>query len=167
VQITYRLTPDDFYQGCIAWRTRRKWRRWLLRIAYFIVGAAVLVSLLMLALDRSASTIPTALVGIGFGGVWFAYMLLAPKFFAGRQFKNNPTAQTPIILDASEQGLEFRNPHVESKAAWSAYVAWGEAKSVFIVMPQPRLYFPIPKRAFNEEQLTEFRGILTRNIHQK
>ncbi len=34
-------------------------------------------------------------------------------------------------------------------------------------MPQPRLYFPIPKQAFNEEQLAEFRDILKHNIGKK
>lgn len=81
MRITYQLTPDDFYQGCIGWR------RWLLRIAYFVVGAALLVSLLTLAVDRSPSIIPTALGGVGFGIVWFAYMFLAPRFFAGRQIQ--------------------------------------------------------------------------------
>jgi hypothetical protein len=76
-------------------------------------------------------------------------------------------AQSPITLDASEQGLEFHNPHAESKVAWSAYIGWGEAKSVFILMPQPRMYITIPKRALDEEQLAEFREILRRNIRNK
>lgn len=167
MQVTYQLTADDFYHGYVAWRDRRKWRRWLRRTAYFVVAAVILLSLLTFALDRTTSTIPTALGGVSFGAIWFALMLLAPKFFSRRQFRNSPTAQSPITLDVSERGLEFHNIHSESKAAWSAYVAWGEAKSVFIIMPQPRLYITIPKRAFNEGQLVEYREILKRNISNK
>jgi hypothetical protein len=70
-------------------------------------------------------------------------------------------------MEVSEPGLEFHNPHAESKVAWSAYVAWGEAKSVFIIMPQPRAYVAIPKRAFSEAQVPEFRDMLRRNIVMK
>jgi len=94
-------------------------------------------------------------------------MLLAPGFYSRRQFKNNPMAQSPITLDISEQGLEFHNAHADSKVAWSAYVAWGEVGSVFVVMPQPRAYITIPKRAFGEGQVGEFREILRRNIGNK
>jgi hypothetical protein len=91
-------------------------------------------------------------------------MLVAPGFYSRRQFRNNPLAQSPITLFVSEQGLEFHNVHADSKLAWSAYMAWGEVKSVFIIMPQPRAYVPIPKRAFSSDQQSEFRELLRRNI---
>jgi hypothetical protein len=40
-------------------------------------------------------------------------------------------------------------------------------KSVFVIMPQPRLYIAIPKRAFSEEQISEFRELLRRNVGKK
>jgi len=164
VHITYQLTPEDFYQGFIAWRSRRKWQKWLRWIAYPIVATASLTSLLLLLVARSSETTPFALFGLIFGVGWFTYMLLAPRFYSRRQFRNHPVAQSPITLDVSEQGFEFHNAHADSKVAWSAYVAWGEAKSVFVVMPQPRAYITIPKRAFTDEQQAEFREILRRNI---
>jgi len=164
VQITYQLTPDDFYQGCLAWRSRRKWQRWLRWISYFVVAIASLTSLLMLLVARDPETTPIALFGIIFAIGWFAYMLLAPGFYARRQFRNNPIAQSSITLDVSEQGLKFHSAHADSTLAWSAYVGWGEVKSVFVIMPQPRAYMTVPKRAFSEGQLGEFREILRRNI---
>lgn len=137
------------------------WVRWT---AYVIVGVSSLVCLLMLLLDRRTGTRPAALGGIGFGLVWFTWMLLAPRFYSRRQFRNNPIAQSQISLNISDQGFESHNAHADSRVAWSAYVAWGEAKSVFILMPQPRIYVAIPKRAFTEEQQTEFREILRRNV---
>jgi hypothetical protein len=76
-------------------------------------------------------------------------------------------AQSPITLKVSEHGLEFHNAHADSRVAWSAYVAWGETKSVFVIMPQPRAYITIPKRAFGEEEVGEFREILRRNVGKK
>lgn len=73
-------------------------------------------------------------------------------------------AQSPITLEASETGLQFQNAHADSKVAWSAYVGWGEGKSVFVILPQPRIYITIPKRAFTAEQESEFREMLRHNI---
>lgn len=164
MQATYQLTPDDFYQGMLAWRAQRKWQTWTRWIAYFIVGIALLISLLALLLTRSAAETPIALAGIAFGVLWFAWMLLAPRFFSKRQFRNHPTAQSPVTFEASEAGLEFHSAHGDSKVSWSAYVGWGESKSVFVIMPQPRIYVTIPKRAFAEEQVGEFRELLRHNI---
>ena len=167
MQVSYQLTSEDFYQGCLAWRSRRKWQEWLRWIAYFIVACALFICLIMLLINRTAETTPFAVFSIVFCMLWFAYMLLAPRLSARRQFRNNPTAQSRITLDVSEQGLQFHNPHAESKVAWSAYVGWGETKSVFVIMPQPRAYNAIPKRAFTTEQLAEFRKILRRNVVTK
>jgi hypothetical protein len=137
------------------------------RIAYFVVAGAIIVSLSALLFDRHTEADPVAEFGVAFGVLWFAYMLLAPRLSTRRQFRNNPMAQSRIDLDASEQGLEFHSPHAESKVAWSAYVAWGEGKSVFVLLPQPRAYITIPKRAFAEDQVGEFREMLRRNIGEK
>jgi hypothetical protein len=76
-------------------------------------------------------------------------------------------AQSPIALDVLEDGLKFHSPHADSRMAWSAYVAWGETNSVFVIMPQPRTYVTIPKRAFTDAQVAEFREALRRNIVAK
>lgn len=164
MQVTYQLTQEDFYQGHLGWRSRRKWQQWVRWIAYFVVACSSLISLFLLVVDRSAETTPFAVFSVVLGVLWFAYMLLAPRLSTRRQFRNYPLAQSQITLHTSEQGLAFHNPHAESRIAWSAYVGWGEAKSVFVIMPQPRAYVAIPKRAFTAEQLSEFRELLRRNI---
>jgi hypothetical protein len=103
----------------------------------------------------------------GFGVLWFAFMLAAPRLSARRQFRNTPTAHSPYTIEASDEGLHIQSAHTDSIVAWSAYVAWGENKSVFVVLPQPRIYVPIPKRAFTAEQVSGFREILRRNVSKK
>jgi hypothetical protein len=157
VQVTNQLTPEDFYHGFQAWRNQRKLQKWTRLTAYFIVTAGSLLCLAMLFLEAHVATTPTALSGVAFGVVWFAWMLFAPRFFSQRQFRNHPTAQSATTLNISDAGLEIHSAHTDSKVAWSAYVGWAESKSAFVIMPQPRIYIPIPKRAFSEEQLGEFR----------
>ena len=67
-------------------------------------------------------------------------------------------------LAISESGLRMQSKHTDSQLAWAAFIGWREAKSVFVIFPQPRTYVPIPKRAFTEQQQVEFRETLRRNV---
>lgn len=165
--INYQLTPEDYYQGLLAWRSLRAWRKWLLRAAYFVVATALVTSASMLVVERDAATSRVSWGAVVFAAVWFAYMMGAPRFSARRQFRNTPSAQSPHTVEISEEGLEIHTAHADSKVLWSAFVAWSERKSVFVILPQPRIYVPIPKRAFTEEQQAEFREILRRNVGKK
>jgi len=164
VRITFQLTPKDYHQGLLAWRSFKTWRRWLLRCAYFLVGLTILVSLLLPLVRPGSEMLKIWAAPLAFAVIWFAFMLGAPWLSARQQYRNTPTAQTPISIEASDTGLSIQSAHADSRVAWSAYAAWGENKSVFVVLPQPRIYVPIPKRAFSAEQLVEFRELLGRNI---
>jgi hypothetical protein len=164
VQVTFQLTKDDYYYGLLAWRNLRAWRRWLLRCAYFLMSLAVPLVALLAFLRPDRRTLHILAPLIVFAAVWFIFMWTAPRVSAHRQFRNTPVARSPITIDASDSGLHIRSIYADSQVAWSAYVAWGEYKSVFVILPQPRIYVPIPKRAFTEEQITEFREMLRRNI---
>jgi len=167
VRITFQLTPEDYYHGLLLWRSLKPWRRWLLRCAYFLVGLMLLLSVLF-PLVRPSSEMPRIWApAFAFGVLWFAFMLGAPWLSARRQYRNTPTAHSPYTIEASDAGLHIQSAHADSTVAWSAYVGWGENRSVFVILPQPRIYVPIPKRAFTDEQLIEFREMLRRNIVSK
>jgi hypothetical protein len=70
-------------------------------------------------------------------------------------------------MEASNSGLHVRSEHYDARLNWSTYIGWAEGESVFVLFPQPRIYVPIPKRAFSTEQLGQFREILRRNIGTK
>ena len=59
-------------------------------------------------------------------------------------------------MEGSDASLVLHSAHIDSRVSWSTFVAWVEGTSVFVILPQPRIYFPIPKRALNDEQLAEF-----------
>jgi hypothetical protein len=167
VQITFQLIPEDYYQGLLLWRSLKSWRRWLLRCAYVLVGLMLLTSVALPFVRPDSGMLKLWATPFAFGVFWFAFMLGAPWLSARRQYRNTPTAHGPMTIEPSDAGLHIQSAHADSKVAWSAYVAWGENKTVFVILPQPRIYVPIPKRAFSAEQLSEFREILRRNILPK
>jgi hypothetical protein len=164
VQITYQLTADDYRHGAIAWRSLRAYRKWFVPGVSFLCGVALARSIQQ-AYERPTSlnlAVAGALIGVAV--FWIVVVWLGPPFSARRQFSSMPTAHGPITIEASESGLHILSVHTESRVAWSAYVAWAEERSVFIILPQPRIYVPIPKRAFTAEQIVEFRETLRRGI---
>ncbi len=167
MQFTFQLTAEDYRDGAIAWRNIRPWRRWIVNAVYIVGSIAIVVSMIRIFRELSTSTLAMLGAVLGFLVFWLAIMWAAPRLSARRQFRNTPTAHTPVTIDASDTGLHIQSVHADSKAAWSAYLAWCEYKSVFVILPQRRIYVPIPKRAFTPEQLVEFRELLGRNINPK
>jgi hypothetical protein len=167
VRVTFQLTSEDYDQGLLAWRNLRASRRWLIRIIYFVLIVAFLASLLALLLDRNGALARSFLPLLWVSTISFALTWFGPRLSARRQFRNTPSAHDPMTIEASDAGLEIHSVHADSKVAWSAYMAWGESKSVFVILSQPRIYVPIPKRAFAPEQLVEFRELLARNIRAR
>jgi len=164
MRVTFQLTADDYYRGLLAWRNLKAWRRWLLRCAYFLMSLAIPVGVLLALVRPDPQPIKISAEILGFAALWFTYMWAAPRLSGRRQFPGSPSAQSPMTIEASDAGLAVHSTHGESKVSWSAYMAWAEAKSVFVILPQPRIYVPIPKRAFTDEQLNEFRELLRRTI---
>jgi hypothetical protein len=162
VQVTFQLTAEDYRDGLVAWRNLRSWRRWGIRAAgvFFGLGLAVVVFQLFISSATVVSVAPGLVLCAGF----LILILAGPSLSGRRQFRNTPSAHDPMTVEASDAGLEIHSVHADSKVAWSTYMAWGESKAVFVILPQPRIYVPIPKRAFTDEQLNEFRELLHRNI---
>jgi YcxB-like protein len=165
MQVTFQLTPDDYRDGLLAWRNLRSWRRWGFRVLAIWMGLIFLVSVLQLFV--APAHFVSALPGIVFSVVALVFIWYGPSLSGRRQFRNTPSAHDPMTIEASDSGLHIHSIHADSKVSWSAYMAWGECKSVFIILPQPRIYVPIPKRALTPEQLGEFRELLGRNIEPR
>jgi len=167
IRFTFQLTAADYYYGLLVWRGLKPWRRWLLRCAHVVVALTVPLAILLVCLSPDLESLKLSGGILGFAAVWFGFILGGPWISAKRQFTGTPSAQSPMTVEASDVGMTVQTAHANSNVSWSAYVAWAEGKSVFVVLPQPRIYIPIPKRAFSDEQLDQFREILRRNIGSK
>ena len=167
MQVTFQLTPQDYYQGLLLWRSLKAWRRRLLRGAYLVLGLVLLSSVLLPLALRKPEMLKIWASPSAFALIGLVLMLGAPWLSAQRQYRNTPTAHAPMTIETSDWGIHVQSAHGESKIAWSAYVAWGESKSVFVILPQPKIYIPIPKRAFTAEQVPGLRELLRRNIGMK
>jgi|HubBroStandDraft_4_1064222.scaffolds.fasta_scaffold09410_3 hypothetical protein len=164
MEVTYQLTADDFRHGMMAWRMRSRWRRWNYWLRFAVMAPLLVVSATMLVAYPPARLKQDLWIVLGGSAFWLAFPWAMPWLSARTQFRRMPSARDPMTLTVSESGLHMRSRHADSQIAWSTFIDWREEKSVFVVFPQPRTYVPIPKQAFTDEQLTEFRETLSRNI---
>lgn len=162
MQVSFQLTTDDYRDGLLAWRNLKFWRRWGIRAAGVFFGLGFVVFVLQLFI--TSATIGSVAPGLALSAGFVILIWAGPSLSGRRQFRNTPAAHSPMTIDTSDSGLEIHSVHADSKVAWSAYMAWGEHKTVFVSLPQPRIFVPIPKRAFTAEQQSEFRELLRRNV---
>jgi YcxB-like protein len=164
MEVTYQLTADDFRHGMIAWRMKSTWRRWSHRLNIAVMVPILAFSATMLVVYPHSWLKQDLWIMLGASVFWLAFIWITPWLSARMQFRRMPSAQDPVTLAVSESGLRVQSRHGDSQTAWSAFIGWREEKSVFVVSPQPRIYIPIPKRAFTEQQQPEFRETLRRHI---
>ena len=163
MEISYKLTEDDYRQAIKAFRKRTAYRRWSNRFVY-VCFALLVPSALFLTFsggDRSFSNLFPLWLIIVF---WVWYLWYCPYRVARKMINGSPGASLPYTADISEKGLYLRTSATESRLAWDVLVGWAEAERVFALFPSPLSFFPIPKRAMTSEQQNEFRELLSRNI---
>lgn len=164
LEVTYQLTEDDYRHGFQAWRMRTLWRKLSYRLSIAMVTVLSVFGLVLLVWNPSVESRYFSLFALGIPLLWFLGTATLPRIHARSQYRRMPSAHTPITMAVSDSGLNVQSKHYDSRLNWSIYLGWAEGESVFVLFPQPRVYVPIPKRAFSDEQLGRFREILRRNI---
>ena len=119
---TFQLIPEDYRQGCLAWRNLKAWRRWLLRCSYFLMSLTIPVAVLLADTRPDPQTLKISAAIFALAALCFTYKWAAPRFSARRQLANL-SAQSPITIEASDAGLALHSAYTESKVSWSAFVA--------------------------------------------
>lgn len=167
MEVNYQLTVDDFRRAITASRKRNAFFRWTYRISLGIVILALGVGITLFAIDPHNGALQNLAPLYIFLILWILWFSGAPYLSARSQFRSSPSARAPISLAAADEGVHFRSPQTDSKVNWGAYVNWVEEKEVFSLFPHPRIFIVIPKRAFNADQLVEFRELLRRKVKQQ
>ncbi|MFZ0298135.1 MAG: YcxB family protein [Candidatus Sulfotelmatobacter sp.] len=164
MEVTFQLTADDFRHGMMAWRTGSRWHRWSYWFGFAVAVPIIIFGVTLLVEYPHSEIKQDSWIMLGGSALWLAFIWALPRLSARMQFRRMPSAQDPMTVAISDSGLRVQSRHGDSQVAWSAYMGWAEEKSVFVLFPQPRIYLPIPKRAFTEQQQAELRETLRRNI---
>jgi len=158
----FQLTQDDYAEAQVSHFTSKLGRRffWVMLLS----AAALLVMVANGLVD------PTKAREMAAPGIFFATMLLLMAWLRSgmlyrRQFNRLKPLQQTIHFEAGESGIVYRTSKGESTTRWEGFERWRESTGCFLLYVQPRLFFVVPKRVLNSEQVATFRELLRSRIH--
>lgn len=165
MQITYKLTERDFRDGFVAYFKSRG----IFRVVKpLIIGAIVIALLLSIVAAGSRCQSRQLVMNLvplyAVIALWVLVLWGSPWWGARRQFRNQPSAQGQKTLTISDAGLEWQGSTGKSEAYWSNFIRWSESKSLILLFPSPAFFHVLPKCAFSNERLAEFRQMLEQRI---
>ncbi len=97
-------------------------------------------------------------------GLWS----LMPRFLAWSSWRGHRALQGGIKYGISEEGVRSITPTSDSFSQWETFIKFGETKNLFMLYVSRRIYYGIPKRAFESaDQIREFRELARRKISVK
>jgi YcxB-like protein len=163
MRVQYQLTSDDFWQSTLVWRNARGWRKWSFRVLPPLCVLLLMLSALGLWQSPQYRTSLPLLI---LGAFYVLFIWAAPRLKARRRASLS-TTRSAQTLEISDRGLHFLSAVEDSQVSWSAFAGWREGNSVIALFPSAQSSLPVPKRAFTEQQLAEFREMLRRNIVAK
>ena len=157
--IKYELTVDDI----------ARWQRFyfLSQRNSLIVFVIVIISALSLSptlwaafrdsrwLDvAKGAFIPVLLVGA------FLFLSLGSGYNARRSLRNQPSLRGSIEAELTDNGCRLTSQYGVGENRWGAINEVVETRSLFMLKLAPQLAHILPKRAFSDSQLDEFRTLV-------
>jgi len=161
ISAAFQLTSDDYAEAQVSHLSKVLGQR--LGLAVFVLGTALVITLLIARMDpaKASQMVPTWIV---FAGILLLVVLLRSGMLHRMQFNRMKALHQPIHLEAGDGGVIYRTSRGESTTKWEGFEKWRESKGNFLLYVQPRLFFVVPKRVLNEEQVAEFRELLRSRI---
>jgi hypothetical protein len=160
MQVKYTLTWRDILDGMKA-NYQRSRVLWLGAWAALIYGVGGFFMRLLFQNSPAVWKV-TSLYPLGlFYGCAFLWIL---PWWAARLFSKRPSMQEPLTLTLDATGADWHWDSGSSVLAWKSFTRWHEGKNGFVLYTSSATFNIVPKRAFSEEELKDFRGLLSREI---
>jgi len=157
----FQLTSDDYAQAHATHLANVLGKRLIL--ATFVLGSALLVTLFITLTDPAAR--PEILPAwIFLVGMLLLAVLLRSKALYRMQFKKVKALHEPIHFEVGNNGVVFRNRRGVTTVNWEGLEKWRESKSSFLLYVQPRLFFVVPKRVLDIDQVAALRELLRSRV---
>lgn len=162
ISIQFRNEESDFFR--ILWRTRRK--------PLFVTLA--LICLVMGSFSFYASLATP--INPGNDGRWVIYAtsIFVPIFaalvmyFALRNYSKKAAASADLVtIEFDAEGVVIDGPKASSTSSWSAFEKVVETPDDFVFYVQPKIFFGVPKRYFdNEGQVQRVRNFISNGVRK-
>jgi phosphotransferase system glucose/maltose/N-acetylglucosamine-specific IIC component len=124
---------------------------------------------ILLLISAGVSKIMLGIGEIPIGPIVFGLILtllpLITRFQTKKQFKLNPSANAIISWEISKDMLENKTPGSQTSFKWAMLVRIRQVRDGFLLFPQTRIAYWIPKHAFqSEDDVTAFADMARNSV---
>jgi len=169
-ELTVTLQEEDFVH---AYRPPPRSKRLSFRL---LTSAALLLLAIILLLVTfpsarlafSRSPLLDGLLGavILAAGLVAALLIAAPglrRRAARSTLRDSPGMADPIDYTSDDEGFAVRTTYSQARYPWEQLWDWRETERIVLILPTPRNFYVVPKRALDEAALDRLRAHLARS----
>lgn len=158
--LNYALSADEYLESQYAYRMRMAKDRALFRNLYALSLAAIL-----LGINAHLSGSP---LSAGFlymvGAALLLERVMLWRIRAARRYRDVVTIQQPIQLQIDQNNLLRTSSDGTEEIRWANILACHEARKVFVLRLGPESLLTIPKRAFSQGELYQFKVLRQKEL---
>lgn len=167
MQLQFQLSLGDYLAAQSLHSKRSFWSRLLRVLNRYIYPALGLVflafSLLLISSKASNETILVLIIC----GIILLFYPIYLHFWFRRCYKLTRSGNDGCQLTFGEESIGTEGQYSKGEMEWKGIHFFREDKNVFLLYLAPAKFLAIPKRVCTEEQITEFRSLLSRQVKPK
>ena len=160
MEVQYKCDLRDYKEALLARKPRQLHRQMLWFVVAGLIGVSGFAILTNLGIHQGPAFLVVATAPL-------AVVLLCRSVmpvWISKDFRKNPnfSRETHLLID--EEGVHSRNEIGQGHKKWIAYSRYRETANLFLLYLGARSFEAIPKRAFANSELDEFRQLLRRKL---
>lgn len=157
----FQLTEDDFVDAQLSYvRSQYRKPKTAIPLAMFALLAILGCALALFdPRSKSARQLAPMVILVIVGAAILAYLFSGHPF--RKQFRKIRALHMPLQITLTDSEIVYTSESGQSKTGWEAIERWQESKGSFMLFTQPRVFFIVPKRVMQPEQVVACRELLT------
>jgi len=169
MKISYRITLEDFIDAQKLHRSKspKAFVRAVVLIGKMLVGVSVLVLIVLAAVARDRKLWSDLAPLIILLALWSLALLVWVPFNWRRCYAKDRRLQQEFTADLSEDGVHLQSLDFDANLKWSLYLRLLESDRVFLLYQTNRMFNLLPKAAFGQGEIEEFRQLARRKLSEK
>ena len=159
--MTFQLTEDEFVRAQLGyWTHVRSPNRIRIQVVIAIINLVIGVCVLVLPRFEDKSI---AWVFFAIGAFLLVDRYWLVPYRLRRLFRRSPNTRSVRRVVITDDGMEIVMPNSSDTLKWAAFQKAHELDADFLLMYAPTAFVIMPKRAFDEAGLEQFRSMLSKN----
>ena len=160
IKIEYILKKSEFLDGYDTYESTQLSFKIDLIISPFLIALAIYIFFQNAGFNYALLAICFILVGI----ITLVPRLSLSRFILGLRFEKNKKSKLRQVIEFSDEGLSYFIENANSKLSWDFYSKIIEGKKTIVMIYGNRQYSVVPKSAFTEEQLIQFKELCSKKL---